>query len=191
MYKNNEIEENKKLIEDYPFLWPVDWNGNKIKDYDYKYTFLDDMPIGWKKRFGRLLCEDLKKDLKTCNYLDKYSLCQVKEKYGELRWYSNGVPQSSKESEIISKYGHISGRVCTQCGKFPVPVINNGWIQPLCKDCYEKFHPETSTKSYEDFIIDDSEFNPVLHLTRFSKDGNEEIFRDTSNIIERMKDVRI
>jgi hypothetical protein len=46
------------------------------------YTELDAMPDGWRKAFGIQMCKDLKKVLKQYNYLYKYRIMQIKEKYG-------------------------------------------------------------------------------------------------------------
>ena len=79
------IEENKRLVEKYPFLIPYEDENFDVLDkekYDYSWTFLDDMPQGWKKCFGELLCQDLKEELVRNDFLDKYQVVQVKEKYG-------------------------------------------------------------------------------------------------------------
>ena len=186
------IKENKKLIEKYPFIAPIDWDGNKIKD-NYDFTLLDEMPPGWKKAFGIEFCEDLLEELKRCNFLDKYSVCQVKEKYGELRWYDNGHPHDSKIGNIIEKYSHISSRTCIHCGAFPVDILDNGWICPWCKDCYEKSEQETLAKGYitkirpyENFVVSTSPFDPIIRYRRYSKDGAEEYTIDCTDTVEKI-----
>ena len=82
---------NKKLIDRYPWIWPVDWH--------------------WK-------------------------WIQVKEKYGTLRLYSNAAPR--EVSDLGSKYDHISGYFCIECGRMNVPVLTGGWVEPLCEDCFNK-----------------------------------------------------
>lgn len=37
---------NKKLIERYPWIWPVDWHWKRIQSYNF--TMYDDVPTGWK-----------------------------------------------------------------------------------------------------------------------------------------------
>ena len=179
-------KENKKLIEKYPFLKPRNvWNDEEIEDYDYSYTILDDMPEGWKKRFGEELCEDLKEELEKCNYLDKYRIVQLKEKYSSMRLYDGGSPRESHVQEIIDKYEHISGRTCVCCGKFPVPVTDAGWILPICKECFEK--KVNVNGPYEKYVVDDSEFNPIMKITTYSRDEGENVVEyDTSDIIERI-----
>lgn len=134
------VEENKKLCERYPFLIPLsEWTGKPVKDYDYEYTYLDDIPIGWKKAFGIQLCEEIRDLLIEADYLDKYQVAQVKEKYGTLRWYDNGAPDSiyDRLQDIISKYEDISAKTCVGCGK-PGKMRHDGWISPWCDECYER-----------------------------------------------------
>lgn len=100
---------NKQLCERYPFLIPSNrfsgikiteaqnggyWPGDPeaIPEYDYEYTELDSMPDGWRKAFGEQMCEELKNELLKFNYLDKYRITQIKEKFGTLRWYDEGYP---------------------------------------------------------------------------------------------------
>lgn len=76
------IEENKELIKKYPWLLPTDWQGDTPIGYDYSYTWLDDLPTGWRIAFGDLICEEIQKELEKYNYVDKYGIIQIKEKYG-------------------------------------------------------------------------------------------------------------
>ena len=97
------------------------------------YTELDDMPDGWRKAFGIQMCKEIKNELKKYNYLYKYRIMQIKEKFGTLRWYDNGSPNGCV-NPIIIKYENISGRTCIVCGK-PATKISKGWISPYCDQC--------------------------------------------------------
>lgn len=99
-------------------------------------TELDAMPTGWRKAFGIQMCKDLKKVLKKHNYLYKYRIIQIKEKFGELRWYSCGSPRGC-EYPVIEKYEELSGRTCISCGS-PAKYITRGWISPYCESCVSK-----------------------------------------------------
>lgn len=83
---------NYFLIKKYPFLLCRNrWNGKPLED-KYSFTELDDMPLGWRKSFGRKLCQDIKDLFVISGYKDfieKYRIVQIKEKYGQLRWYDN------------------------------------------------------------------------------------------------------
>ena len=126
-------EFNKALIEKYPWVVPTnDWSGKKITDctgpdgekgfwpgapeqhpeYDYEYTLLDDMPDGWRIAFGDEMVERIHQELVRHDYVDKYHVVQIKEKFGTLRWYDNGTPRGklSEDYEDIdyTPQGHWS-----------------------------------------------------------------------------------
>ena len=62
-------------------------------------------------------------------------VCQVKEKFGGLRFYINGA--SREVHDIIHKYEELSFEICEQCGE-PGEVRGGGWIQTLCDKHYNK-----------------------------------------------------
>lgn len=132
--------ENRKLCERYPFLkYHTQFGGEDLQGYDYDFTYLDDMPKGWKKAFGIQMCEELRDILIEGNYLDEYQVVQVKEKYGRLCWYDNGVPESvwDKYCDWLSKYEDLSEKTCVGCGKAGT-MRTSGWISPWCDECYER-----------------------------------------------------
>ena len=102
--KNKRIKmQNKKLTERYPFLIPRNcFSGKVMKGYNHSYTELDCLEPGWKKAFGILICEDIRNELIKHNYLYKYRIMEIKEKYGSLRWYDNGAP--GNVHDMIMKY---------------------------------------------------------------------------------------
>ena len=133
--KKHLKQENKKLCERYPFLIIRDWRTDKPIGYDF--TYLDDMPMGWRKAFGEQMCEEIREELINYNYLDKYRIAQIKEKYGELRWYDFGAPADSKVYDIIDKYSELSKNTCIHCGR-PATKISPGWISPYCDRCADR-----------------------------------------------------
>ena len=126
-------KENKQLCEQYPFLLPRNrWTDEIPKDFDYSYTELDAMPDGWRKAFGLQMCEEVKQELIKINKMDEFRIAQIKEKFGELRFYTNWV--TDEIEAIINKYTKLSRKTCINCGK-PATVITTGWISPFCNDC--------------------------------------------------------
>ena len=127
------VEYNRELCKRYPFLKP---GGARFNDdgFDYTYTLLDDMPDGWRIAFGERLCEELLKSLERAggDRLEDYAVIQIKEKFGGLRWYDNGL--TDEGYEILDKYKKLSERTCICCGK-PATKITKGWISPYCDDC--------------------------------------------------------
>lgn len=139
-------ETNQKLIERFPFLMPHNrWTDEVPEDFDYSYTELDSMPDGWRKAFGEQICEEIREELVRVDYLDKYRITQIKEKYGTLRWYDFGCTERMLR-EIIPKYEHLSAKTCIKCGN-PATKVSTGWISPYCDACankigqYERFIP--------------------------------------------------
>lgn len=148
--KKKQIKmENKRLCKRYPFLIPRNGWSDKIAwkyhptqwQYETKYssTYLDDMPEGWRKAFGKEMCEEIRQVLIKGNYLNKYRVVQVKEKYCGLRWYDEGAPSSiyRELQDIINKYEEISERTCIWCGR-PATKISLGWISPWCDECAKR-----------------------------------------------------
>ena len=149
--------KNWILINKYPFLIPKYWNKDTMsyevrKDYDYTWTELDEMPDGWRKAFGEMMCEEIKEELVRCNCLDEYMIAQIKEKFGQLRWYDNGTPIGCNVSQIIDKYSVLSENICLICGKPDVPMTGTlpSYISPLCETCYC-----TSNDDVEENTLDD------------------------------------
>ena len=139
-------EKNKELIERFPFLMPHNrWTDKVPQDFGYSYTELDAMPDGWRKAFGEQMCEEIREELVRVDYLQKYRITQIKEKYGTLRWYDFGCTERMLR-EIIPKYEHLSARICIRCGN-PATKVSTGWISPYCDACadiigqYERFIP--------------------------------------------------
>lgn len=139
--KNSPIgsEDHKRwLLMEYPWLNMSESEAIYYLDNtDEVYTYIDCAPEGWAK-----LCEDLCAELKAFldrNNIKDYSICQVKEKYGELRWYDNGVPEEHLDEyrAIIRKYTELSYNTCVDCGA-PATKVSRGYILPFCDKCAEK-----------------------------------------------------
>ena len=174
---------NRELIEKYPWLTPTNrWSGKKITDcagsngeegywpddptkhpeYNYEFTELDDMPKGWRRAFGEEMCEELNQELLTWNEEDRkeFHITQIKEKYGELRFYVNYG--SKALYDIIDKYTTLSRGICINCGK-TARWISRGWISPYCDDCarefFEHFNGSYSAQTpWEEEFIDINEY---------------------------------
>lgn len=70
---------NKELIEKYPWLQLKNiWNNGKL---DTEFTWLDDLPEGWRKAFGLQMVEELNNILREVDYQEKYQIVQIKEKW--------------------------------------------------------------------------------------------------------------
>lgn len=137
-YQWDSRQENKRLIQKYPFLMIKD---NSVcpwcRQGAYEHTWLDDMPDGWRLGFAEKMCDELLEVLGE--YADKWIIYQLKEKYGELVIYHGDVPEDvyNKVEAVIDKYADISEKTCVQCGA-PGVMRKGGWELPWCDECYEK-----------------------------------------------------
>lgn len=203
--ETEKIKENKKLIEEYPFLLPKNvWTGELVDNYDYSWTLLDEVPKGWRISIMPLFLPELRDELIKFDYLDKYFITQIKEKYGELRWYDSGYPSGSKVNDIIEIYSYLSGNICIECGKPDVPMIKDWWVSPYCLNCWIdnsiKQHNygsgDISTiaivtdakESYNELASAEDKLPTEYRYTQFSKDEKKEICIDISNIVDKIRD---
>ena len=139
------IEYNKALCEKYPFLtWthdPLFICDNPDKEPDYKYTWQDEIPDGWRLAFCPTMWDELKAILEKANYTNEFEFMQIKEKYGTLRLYYGGVPESiyKEVSAWEDKYDRLSEQTCMRCGA-KAEVMTLGWISYYCKNCMDEMY---------------------------------------------------
>lgn len=179
-------EENKKIIDEYPFLRYMRWDRNtRTYKWNYKATILDiEIPEGWE---DLILCmaEDIKPLLEESGQLYDFFAEQAKEKFGELRFYHNNKCPEEVD-RIIDDYSALSGNVCWICGKPDVPHLYDGWEEPWCRDCYKN-------KEFWDEVNNDPEVSNKMADTRswriFSKDedGTKIYSRDISDKAQKIR----
>lgn len=109
------------------------------------------------------------KQKKNNNLLYSFRITTVKEKFGGLRVYHNGMPEEWDSHEHAWEY--ISEHTCVKCGKFPVPMRNDGWISPWCDECFKE-HLNNRDEEYVDrWTIDkDSRLLEYLVINYSSKE---------------------
>lgn len=166
----------------------IDRLGDKY-DFLKDYNYLQDLPYGWVKCFGKQFCEDLEVAIDIDGIKD-YQVLQAKEKFGELRWYDNGGEMVQK---VIDDYAHLSKHVCIVCGQMYVPIIDDGWVSPSCQDCYREVRGLSSTEDVDwDRITiretDEEIRSPRYKISRFSQHGSTIVNRDIQYIIDRIDD---
>lgn len=106
---------NKELCDRYPFLMQKNvFEDGVPEDYDYEYTWLDDMRPEWREAFGLKFCEELREALLAVGQLDYYRVFQVGEKNGELRWYATYICPEVYDIEM--KYQKMSREVAMRKG---------------------------------------------------------------------------
>lgn len=178
--------QNKKLIKKYPWLKPYNvLTGKTWKDYRYETTWADDLPRGWRKAFGDMMFEEIDKVLKQTNttiYIE-----QIKEKYGQLRFYFSGT---SELHDIVEKYSTLSGNICIKCGKPDVPMLDTGWICPVCQECFEdnqrhnKFAPRGH---YTDYVCGNSHMADEMRWWRYEDNIKKEYVIDIKDTADKIR----
>ena len=150
-------EENKKLCDKYPFLaWygdPLYIGYDEKHDPDYNYTWEDELPERWRKALCPKSWDELKAILEKADYVDKFRFVQIKEKYGTLRLYYDGVPEKiyAEIEEWEAKYDRLSEKTCIHCGK-PAKYMSIGWISPWCEECAKEINDTIiKIENVEDF----------------------------------------
>lgn len=69
-------------------------------------------------------------DQKLAELYPDYTITQVKEKFGLLRVYADGIGKEGYD--IIDEYEQKSGTVCEVCGETGRTVNIKGWLKTLC-----------------------------------------------------------
>jgi hypothetical protein len=62
---------------------------------------------------------------------------QVKEKFGTLRFYTNGT--NERQEGYINFAEYLSGSICEGCGSNSKVTQTKGWIVTLCPKCMKKY----------------------------------------------------
>lgn len=109
-------------------------------------------------------------------------ICQVKEKFAGLRFYTNGGGEN--HYEIISKYERLSMEICEVCGN-PGSVRNIGWMYTLCDSHYiEQVIEKFKTKYKEGFTYSEIDellkYFPNINMKKY----NEAMICNTCMIID-------
>lgn len=106
-------------------------------DYSWMAPEMQFLPEGWAGCFGAGLIHDVNYILYN-HYDDEeresFSIAQIKEKFGELCFYADGM--NAYMSTLVNIYENMSKIICIECGSMhDVTILTKGWIQPLCKQC--------------------------------------------------------
>ena len=128
--RGNRLEQNRYLIELYPWLCPyLDDNG--VIPNDYSGTLLDTLPSGWRDLVLDL-CAELRVLLDKYNLVDKYRVAEAKEKWFMLRWYdylTDGSEMPQDIVDLVIRYEEQSQYVCMLCGG------DKRSTEPCCTSC--------------------------------------------------------
>lgn len=127
---------NNELVKVFPWLGV---NRLYIESYEpgYVWTWLNEIPDGWRKAFGWELISEINNIYFSIapQLREDYYPIDIKEKYGALKIYFS-VYDPSIES-IIEKYSKLSEKTCICCGA-PATKLSKGWISPWCDECFDR-----------------------------------------------------
>ena len=130
-------ENTKKLFEKYPKLFPEEERNDPRKSL-MRYGF--GIKDGWFNLIDKL-CADIQNKIDQEKKKDpKYhqvTAFQVKEKFGGLRFYINGAPDT-KIFDMIHKAENESYKICESCGKKGKLTNAFKWYKTLCESCKKK-----------------------------------------------------
>lgn len=150
-----------QLFEKYPWLKPAPEYGPQILNVgDGWYTLLDTLChyIDHAIKFENecITSYKLAKRARTehtwtwkprAKLLPYPTMAQIKEKFGGLRFYHNGLPETRYNLEgAISFAEQMSYSICEECGH-PGKPNEEGWIITLCEPCREKRNKERGIKT--------------------------------------------
>lgn len=113
-------------------------------EYNQERSCLEDMPEAWANTFGDQMVEELNEILVKYNLVDTYHITQVKEKFGGLRWYDEGITTEAWDEYYVwlRKYENLSEETCAICGDKGTLRTDIGWILPLCEEHYKEYKYE-------------------------------------------------
>ncbi len=123
-------ENTKKLYEKYPKIFAQ-------KDLTIQQSCMPwgfECGDGWFDLIDKL-CDALQFHTDRNNY-SQVEATQVKEKFGTLSFYTNGIDDYLRG--YISFAELMSASICETCGTNQNVTQTKGWIKTICKECLEK-----------------------------------------------------
>ena len=95
---------------------------------------------GWYKLLFDL-CENIEIKLNGKKYKNLFKVEQVKQKYGQLRFYTNICENNNMYNnlvELIENFEERSLGICEFCGENGKTIWENRWAYVKCEKCQNK-----------------------------------------------------
>lgn len=162
-------------------------------NYDYSFTEYDSLCDGWRIGFGKFWLEDIREAAIKSNYLDKLYFVQIKEKFGQLRTYTNGAPKEI--CDVIDKYEYISEHVCIHCGSPHATLVDTGWVIPVCRECWDRQNERAVKRGfrkekldYDTYVCDKDEegLRDKYYITQYYEDNKTTTEVDISDTVQKI-----
>ena len=121
-----------KLFKKYPKIFP---GGKKVDPKKSLLAFGIETHDGWYWLIDNL-CHTIQNYINQNKHLKikQIEASQVKEKFGGLRFYTNGGGDELIRG-MIWLAESLSYDICEDCGKNGTTLDNSGFIQSLCDEC--------------------------------------------------------
>ena len=101
-----------------------------------KYLEIEWTGPGWKNLIKEL-------NSKMSELDPNYTIEQIKEKFGGLRYYFwSDSENSDKMFKLTIEYEDRSFKICEYCGSEKDVTTEGGWSKTFCKECRESGVPE-------------------------------------------------
>jgi hypothetical protein len=171
-----------EYLNQYPWL---KGSSQYVGEDNDGFDLLDCLPDGWVKAFGKLLCEDLDREIKRAGLEKEFQLLDMKEKYGTIRIYCS--PTTPAIRNIIRTYERISESVCSCCGTIEdVRMVTFGWVSPYCKQCFKNVEHGQHLDKFDKLKIE--KLPTVVQWSQFDNNGANQHFEiDISETVSRIK----
>ena len=124
-------ELQDKLYKDYPKIFAQKDESMQVTCMCWGFECGD----GWYWLLN-MLCSQLQWDIDHNNE-PQIEATQVKEKFGGLRFYTNGA--TDKQEGMISLAEFMSYQICEECGSTNNVKQTEGYIRALCEKCMQKY----------------------------------------------------
>ena len=159
------VEQNKELVDKYPFLWPRYLNsdnfGEKWEPYNYDYTELDNLPDGWVNSWVPKFLNEVKDILIKKNLLNDYFVVRfVHTLWNKFNFKGNiDIPEIT---ELVKKYSAELNQYCMFCGK--EPIYKSTWGFYACKECAKNDFYKTQAM-FDDEIKWEDEYENLIYAS--------------------------
>ena len=124
-------ELQDKIFEDFPELFELRRPREEGEKVMPSICYGLECGDGWYDLIYTL-CSQITNYLKWNKKDDKVQVVQVKEKFGGLRFYTNGVPE--EVSGMISMAEAMSYKICEVCGNKSKTNSIGGWYETTCEE---------------------------------------------------------